>query len=643
LPQYEHEISELRNESPLVAKKQAELVKKKQELARIEEERKRMYSIKTELNSLKDRLRDKESQRSRITGESDAVLKQIEDYSLNLKYLDSKACTQAIHDISHSLEQTRKRLNELTSSELEASKKIASSETEIRTAESIKSKVQQLDVCPLCQSNITPDHIAHVNRDADTRIKEAQHVLSKEAQHIANSRAERDTLLKQMREMEKTHMDIDRELTHHTILAEKKEYLKRLIEQDKVMQKEVVALVERREALQQKTTDASRMDELYSTTLMEIEEISSRTEQDVDQTLMYKEREMEKMREVIKIGKRDIEQLSSEIKEFQSSFKIKQEQLEKKEKEEEELNARFQKLFKERDSSQEQIQKASYEVSTLQGQWRQVEDQINYLKVGNAKFDAEREALEMELRDYAGAELIKASLNAIEERLQKTQASLQTIGSINMRALEIYDEIKQEYDRVQEKVTTLQNEKLEIMKIIEEIDNKKKRTFMKTFNRINELFSSNFSRLSTKGQAFLEIENPEELFSGGVRIVIRMAKGKYFDVTSLSGGEQTLVALSLLFAIQEYKPYHFYIFDEIDAALDKRNSERLSALLKQYMRSGQYITITHNDAIILDANVLYGVSMHEGVSKILSLDLGEKQKQEEVSVPYEETPVSPSE
>ena len=122
-------------------------------------------------------------------------------------------------------------------------------------------------------------------------------------------------------------------------------------------------------------------------------------------------------------------------------------------------------------------------------------------------------------------------------------------------------------------------------------------------------------------------------------IVVKLAKGKYFDVTSLSGGEQTLVALSLLFAIQEYKPYHFYIFDEIDAALDKRNSERLAALLNQYMKSGQYIVITHNDAIIINSNFLYGVSMHEGVSKILSLKLGdsfvEKNKDKEFEAKVE--------
>ena len=132
-------------------------------------------------------------------------------------------------------------------------------------------------------------------------------------------------------------------------------------------------------------------------------------------------------------------------------------------------------------------------------------------------------------------------------------------------------------------------------------------------------FSKNFSQLSPKGNVFLELEDKKEPFNGGVNIIVKTGHGKYFDVKSLSGGEQTLVALSLIFAIQELKPYYFYIFDEIDAALDKRNSERLAGLLKKYMQKGQYIVISHNDEVIANSTNLYGVSMSEGVSKIVSL------------------------
>jgi len=192
-----------------------------------------------------------------------------------------------------------------------------------------------------------------------------------------------------------------------------------------------------------------------------------------------------------------------------------------------------------------------------------------------------------------------------------------------MRALETYDAIKKEYEEVYKKVEQLEKERDQILTIIAEIDNKKKKTFMKTFKAINELFTRNFSQLSSKGRAFLEIENPENMFEGGINIMIKVAKGKYLDITSLSGGEKTLVALSLIFAIQEFNPYAFYILDEIDAALDKRNSELLSNLLKKYIKTGQYIIISHNDSIITGADILYGVSMNNGISKILSLEVKE--------------------
>ena len=162
-------------------------------------------------------------------------------------------------------------------------------------------------------------------------------------------------------------------------------------------------------------------------------------------------------------------------------------------------------------------------------------------------------------------------------------------------------------------------EKEGVLKIIHEIDIKKKKTFVRTLNELNEIFTRNFSMLSEKSQVSLGLENRKNPFDGGVEVIVKTGHGKYFDVRSLSGGEQTLVALSLIFAIQELKPYPFYILDEIDAALDKRNSGRLAGLLQKYMKQGQYIVITHNDEIITNATNLYGISMHDGISKIISL------------------------
>ena len=92
------------------------------------------------------------------------------------------------------------------------------------------------------------------------------------------------------------------------------------------------------------------------------------------------------------------------------------------------------------------------------------------------------------------------------------------------------------------------------------------------------------------------------------------------DIRSLSGGEKTMTALAFIFSIQEYEPASFYIFDEVDAALDKKNSEKFAQLIKKYSAKAQYIVISHNDNVITSANTLYGVSMDEhGISNVVSL------------------------
>ncbi|MEM4270632.1 MAG: AAA family ATPase [Candidatus Pacearchaeota archaeon] len=288
---------------------------------------------------------------------------------------------------------------------------------------------------------------------------------------------------------------------------------------------------------------------------------------------------------------------------------------------EKELIEKFEKLIKKRNALQEEINHKNLQILEIRQCIEKFDNELNNSKIEKARIDAEIENLEFEFKEFQGIELIQASLETLQEKLEKAQLLLNEITNVNLRALEVYDSVKKEYDEVAKKVEQLSKEKEEILKIIEEIDKKKRKTFLKTLQEINTLFSENFQMLSTKGKAYLELENPDEPFTGGLDIVIKIAKGKYFDVTSLSGGEQTIVALSLLFAIQKYRPYSFYIFDEIDAALDKRNSERLAGLLKQYINNGQYIMITHNDSLISSANVLYGVSMQDGVSKLISIEL----------------------
>ncbi|OIO80474.1 hypothetical protein AUJ84_03360 [Candidatus Pacearchaeota archaeon CG1_02_32_132] len=621
IPDFEREISDLRNKSPLMAKKQEEIKKKKQELSEIQEQKKTVYTLKTQLSALKERLKDKENQLAVLNNESESTLEKLDELSLELKYKDEKQCRESAKVLSAELDKLVLSLDAFGESEIKNEKILSIAESQIQEAEKIKEKVNEIDLCPLCQTKITQEHINHVFQDCDLKKKKSSELIESSKQELIEIKKSRVSLQEKIRELKENISVSEKELARHKSIEEKKAYIKKILEQQDLLKKEVLEFDKKRESLEAKTFDASRIEQDYSDKLREIEEISSRTEENVDASLSFKERELERMHEVIKNSLKDLNSTEESIDDLSSSFEEKSELLEKKEDEEKKLTEKFKQLFKDRDEIQEKVKDIGFKSSELRTSWSQIDDQTNYLKVGNAQLDAQKEAIEMELKEFAGMELIKASQAVLEDKLVKAQDSLNMIGSINLRALEVYDQLKEKYDKVKERSDYIEREKIEVLKIIEEIDKKKKKTFMRTFTAISDLFSENFSRLYTKGRAYLELENKENPFEGGIDIAIKMAKGKYFDITSLSGGEQTMVAISLLFAIQEYKPYHFYIFDEIDAALDKRNSLRLSALLRQYMKNGQYIVITHNDAIITDSNVLYGVSMHEGISKVLSMKL----------------------
>ncbi|MCH8829176.1 MAG: AAA family ATPase, partial [Planctomycetes bacterium] len=103
-------------------------------------------------------------------------------------------------------------------------------------------------------------------------------------------------------------------------------------------------------------------------------------------------------------------------------------------------------------------------------------------------------------------------------------------------------------------------------------------------------------------------------------INVKITGSKFLDIRSLSGGEKTMTALAFIFAIQEHEPASFYVLDEVDAALDKYNSQKFANLIKQYSEKAQYVIISHNDAVISEADILYGVSMNEhGISQMISL------------------------
>jgi chromosome segregation protein len=334
-------------------------------------------------------------------------------------------------------------------------------------------------------------------------------------------------------------------------------------------------------------------------------------------------RDKENSIKVIKDIEKEEKEFSDEIKFLSKSNQELEKTLKEKEKLLEDFYIKFKSLFKERSKYNDENTALEREIDKVNDSSRQVEYKINTLTLERTKFDTQLSTYYEDFAQYQDVKVdTKKSLDDLQKEIKDFEKLRENIGSVNLRALEIYESVEKEYNRLIEKQKTLLAEKDDVISLINEIVGKKKELFMSTFNSINDQFVEIFQKLSSKGEAYLEVENKEDPFEAGMIVRVRLSGTKFMDLRSLSGGEKTLTTLAFLFAIQDYEPATFYVMDEVDAALDKRNAEKLSELINQYSSKAQYVIISHNDAVITEASTLYGVSMDEhGMSKVVSLKI----------------------
>ncbi|MBU2616654.1 MAG: chromosome segregation protein SMC [Nanoarchaeota archaeon] len=616
LKESEESINELQRESPTPNKKKKEIDEKKKKIEELEAQRKKFYITRSEANSLSEIIKDKIRLFQNYAHESDILVSQTE--SLSIEIFDPKANSKKLESIKSSLSEKKETLSNIMRREMELEKINSINESEIENQKRLLQKIEKIDICPVCKNKITPGHMNEIEQEVKPIIEKLKRDIENADKELNNIYQNKDILTKDIEELTQKISQTETDLNKISNINEKKEQIINIQEKSENLKKEISELEKKKNYLDKTIDSYSNVEQKYETLSIEIQEISLRTKETISSEVSFKQRELERIKISIKQILREEEELKEKEKTLQGAFEEKNKELSSKRKQEEDLTKRFKKMIEERDSIHSKTRQRESEVLSKQNDIQNIEREINEFKIERARVNAETENFETELLEFPNIEIISGSKELLIQRLEKAKEIIFRIGTVNLRSLEVYDSIKKEYDSIREKTEIVFKEKEDIMKIINEIDNKKKKTLLQTLNKINELFSRNFSQLSIKGHVFLELEDKQDPFSGGISIVVKTGHGKYFDVRSLSGGEQTLVALSLIFAIQGYRPYSFYMLDEIDAALDKKNSERLAHLLNRYMQNGQYIIITHNDEVISCATNLYGVSMHDGISKIIS-------------------------
>ncbi len=215
--------------------------------------------------------------------------------------------------------------------------------------------------------------------------------------------------------------------------------------------------------------------------------------------------------------------------------------------------------------------------------------------------------------------LSQEELQASNDRIRKR---LENMGEVNPMAIEAYDEMKKRYEFIVEQKNDLVAAKESLLQTIQEVEATANQQFLETFNKVRENFQQVFKALFTdEDTADMILENPENLAETGIDIIAKPKGKRPSSITQLSGGEKTLTATALLFAIYLIKPAPFCILDEVDAPLDDANVSKFTQMIQKFSDNSQFIIITHNKMTMGSVDVIYGVTMQEpGVSKLVPVD-----------------------
>ncbi len=335
------------------------------------------------------------------------------------------------------------------------------------------------------------------------------------------------------------------------------------------------------------------------------------------------EEKLKKLTEEINILTRKAEEKEKELKELYEIKEIRYKDYQEKLDTSEILKKRI-------GNNEEFLRKEENIIKNIEEEIQQIKQEIVKLSI-EIQSAVERLKIEFEISPEEMQELIKKeeihSQNYIqlERKTQRLRTKIQNFGPVNLLAIDTYKQIKNRYDNILKQKEDILKAKQNLLETIQALDSKATEEFMKAFTQIREHFKNVFQTLFREGDTCdLVLQNPDEPLTSKILIRAKPKGKRPVSIEQLSGGEKTLTATALLFAIYLYKPSPFCLFDEVDAPLDDANVDKFNNIIKEFSRHTQFILITHNKRTMLYANVLYGVSMPEiGVSTALPLTLAE--------------------
>ncbi|MBS3787103.1 chromosome segregation protein SMC [Candidatus Bipolaricaulota bacterium] len=325
----------------------------------------------------------------------------------------------------------------------------------------------------------------------------------------------------------------------------------------------------------------------------------------------------EELKEKIETKKKRVNRLENKIEEGKKELASLKKKLDKKEKQLDERTEMDKEL-------KEKAEKLESELGELK---KRQKDLYRKTESQKRKKDNVEKDIQGVKRDLKNLNEPEEDLDFLDQPLKKLitekrnlKRDLDRLQPVNMKAIDEYEDFKNQVEDLEDKLKRLRKEKREVERLIGKIEEEKKEKFYSTMEELSECFGEIFQKLFDGGSAHLELGREGDIESG--LLIKAHPPGKELIVLdSLSGGEKTLTAIAFIFALQEMNPAPVYVMDEIDAALDQRRSTKVADLLEEYSSDAQLILISHNEETAKHADQVFGVSMNNGQSEVLSIKL----------------------
>ncbi|MFC1506816.1 hypothetical protein ACFLQ6_07075, partial [Thermoproteota archaeon] len=331
---------------------------------------------------------------------------------------------------------------------------------------------------------------------------------------------------------------------------------------------------------------------------------------------------MERIGNQLEYSKKSEEEINYKIRTAENEQKEWTSRLTNATKERQELTESLESLRRDTENNERKIEELNKSIHSIEKEKDPIKSEINGLNLELNKKELEKKYLLEELTRKGFQEQFCVSQNdikQIEQNLNLLKSELEKIGAINELAVSQYEEQKNNYKQLSIRINEIEEEKRSILKFMNELEQKKRETFMDVFERLNSNFNEIFSEITVGGKGRLVLENPENIFSGGLDMNLAFPGKTELSIRSASGGEKSVSTVCFLLALQGIHPMPFYVFDEIDAHLDMINSQRLADLLKERSKDSQFIVISLKDTTISKADGVFGIFIQGGFSQVISL------------------------